>query len=422
MKGRIKIFCALLAVALTVLCVQPASLQAASNIPESELAICGFAVDANMFESCFCLGKSSMTIKNKYGSPLFIITTRVWVLRDKVSINGNYSDVMLVWTQLEPQTFYLSNNPLTYKTYPESLKSTFFPQEFVGSSPKTQVVSTTYSLGADVGGDTSGFSGGISGSVSTQKNCLVIRNNSSAISDRSELFYDYRPGFILDNKFDYIGGVSEQIGMTSFRSTVSDYTISLNSTVNCGYTIGVVIYNGSYCTSGTQNRSFRTSFSAADDSTPDPIATGKVSYKTHVQDYGWQNYVSNGAVSGTSGESKRLEAIQIKLEDMSGSVQYRTHVQDIGWMSWVANDALSGTTGQSKRLEAIQISLTGDAAKVYDIHYSVHAQNMGWMDWAKNGESAGTSGFGYRLEAIKIVLVRKGGSAPGATARAFVQG
>jgi uncharacterized protein YjdB len=147
-----------------------------------------------------------------------------------------------------------------------------------------------------------------------------------------------------------------------------------------------------------------------------------INYRTHVQDIGWQPYVSNGMTSGTSGQSKRLEGIQIKLNNIEGGIEYRTHVQDIGWMDWVADDAMSGTSAQSKRLEAIQIRLTGAAAEAYDLYYCVHAQNTGWLDWAKNGESSGTSGFGYRLEAIQIVLVPKGGPAPGATARPFVQG
>jgi len=146
-----------------------------------------------------------------------------------------------------------------------------------------------------------------------------------------------------------------------------------------------------------------------------------VSYQTHVQDIGWQGYVSNGTVSGTSAQSKRLEAIQIKLQNIAGGIEYRTHVQDIGWMDWAADDGLSGTYGQSKRLEAIQISLTGAAKDMYDVYYCVHAQNNGWLDWAKNGEPAGTAGFSYRLEAIKVVLVFKGGAAPGPTARPFVQ-
>ena len=154
----------------------------------------------------------------------------------------------------------------------------------------------------------------------------------------------------------------------------------------------------------------------------EPVTAPTVSYKTHVQDVGWQSYVSDGAVSGTSGQSKRLEGIQIKLGNIAGGIEYSTHVQDIGWQGFVANDAMSGTSGQSKRLEAIKIRLTGAAAEAYDIYYCVHAQDTGWLDWAKNGEAAGTAAFSYRLEAIKIVLVPKGGPAPGPTARAFVQG
>lgn len=147
-----------------------------------------------------------------------------------------------------------------------------------------------------------------------------------------------------------------------------------------------------------------------------------ISYQSHVQDVGWQDYVSNGAVSGTSAQSRRLEAIRIKLSSLDGGIEYKTHVQDIGWMDWVADGASSGTSGQSKRLEAIQIRLTGAAAEQYDVYYRVHAQNTGWMDWAKNGESSGTAAFSYRLEAIQIVLVSKGGTAPGPTARPFIQG
>lgn len=147
----------------------------------------------------------------------------------------------------------------------------------------------------------------------------------------------------------------------------------------------------------------------------------KVSYQTHVQDIGWQGYFSNGLVSGTSGQSKRLEAIRIKLENIAGGIEYRTHVQDIGWQGWVANDQLSGTSGQSKRLEAIQVRLTGAAATNYDVYYRVHAENTGWLDWAKNGQSAGTAGYSYRLEAIQIKLVEKNGAAPGSTTRPFIE-
>ena len=140
-----------------------------------------------------------------------------------------------------------------------------------------------------------------------------------------------------------------------------------------------------------------------------------VSYIVHCQDYGWEeDWKKDGQTSGTVGESKRLEAIQIKLpKGVSGSIEYRTHIQDIGWeKNWSKNGEKSGTERQCKRLEAIQIRLTGEVAENYDVYYSVHAENFGWLGWAKNGEEAGTAGYGYRLEAIRIQLVTKGDKAP----------
>jgi len=148
-----------------------------------------------------------------------------------------------------------------------------------------------------------------------------------------------------------------------------------------------------------------------------------VTYSTHVQNVGWQEKTYDGRMSGTSGKSLRLEGIQIGLDNQrySGNIEYRTHIQNIGWeKSYKRNNQMSGTSGRSLRLEAIQIRLTGEMAKKYDVYYSVHCQNFGWMGWAKNGESAGSAGYSYRLEGIKIVLVEKGHSAPGSTAKSFI--
>lgn len=147
------------------------------------------------------------------------------------------------------------------------------------------------------------------------------------------------------------------------------------------------------------------------------------SYQTHVQNVGWQGWKSVGESSGTSGQSLRLEGIQVKVdsEDYDIGVEYQTHVQNIGWQGFKNNGETSGTYGQSLRLEGIQLKLTGADADKFDIYYQVHAQNYGWLDWAKNGESAGTEGFGLRLEAIKIQVVLKGDDAPGLTDHAFVK-
>lgn len=145
-----------------------------------------------------------------------------------------------------------------------------------------------------------------------------------------------------------------------------------------------------------------------------------VVYQTHVQTIGWQGWKKDGEMSGTSGQSKRLEGINIKLENLNGNVEYQTHVQSIGWQGWKSNGAMAGTSGQSKRLEAIKIKLSGEAANQYDIYYRVHAQSYGWLDWAKNGEAAGSEGYSKRLEGIEIRLIKKGEAAPGSTSRPFV--
>ncbi|SLL17781.1 Beta-N-acetylglucosaminidase precursor [Mycobacteroides abscessus subsp. abscessus] len=147
-----------------------------------------------------------------------------------------------------------------------------------------------------------------------------------------------------------------------------------------------------------------------------------ISYSTHVQSYGWMNSVTNGKLSGTTGKSKRVEAVKIDLKNKpySGDITYKTHVQSYGWGNNVKNGAVSGTTGKAKRVEAIQLNLTGDMAKHYDVYYRVHSQSYGWLGWAKNGQSAGTEGFSKRVEAMQVVLVKKGQPAPGSTQKPFV--
>ena len=151
-----------------------------------------------------------------------------------------------------------------------------------------------------------------------------------------------------------------------------------------------------------------------------PAAT--VNYQVHAQSYGWMNTVPGGTIAGTTGKGKRLEAIKIdlKTQGVTGGIVYNTHVQSLGWTKDVSNNGVSGTTGRSKRIEAICMHLTGDITAYYDIYYRVHCQSLGWLDWAKNGQMAGTTNGGKRMEAIQIQLVKKGGKAPGATAKPYV--
>lgn len=213
-------------------------------------------------------------------------------------------------------------------------------------------------------------------------------------------------GIIRNAKYNGLTGL---IIEHCFINNVSDYNNYLNSDAKL-QKLGVADANGIVSALGLTKASENSVVSSSP----------SISYQTHVQDYGWQSWKLNGEVSGTVGQSKRLEGINIKLSNINGSIEYKTHVQDYGWQDWKSNGQMSGTSGQSKRLEAIQIKLSGEAANQYDVYYRVHAQDYGWLDWAKNGESAGTEGYSKRLEGIQIVLVKKGENAPGSTSRPFI--
>ena len=126
-------------------------------------------------------------------------------------------------------------------------------------------------------------------------------------------------------------------------------------------------------------------------------------------------------MAGTTGQNKQVEAIQIDLKypEYSGGIKYKSHIQDIGWQSYVSNGTVSGTVGRNKEMEAICIELTGEMAEKYDVYYQVHSSEFGWLGWAKNGEKAGSEGYARQMEAIRIQLVEKGGKAPEDIGKAF---
>lgn len=143
-----------------------------------------------------------------------------------------------------------------------------------------------------------------------------------------------------------------------------------------------------------------------------------VEYSGHQQHYGDLASVANGASLGVIGESLRLEALNASLltsdTSLSGGIRYRSHIQDIGWESgWTSGGNMTGTSGKSKRLEAVQIQLTGDLATYFSVWYRVHVENYGWLGWARDGQTAGTEGISYRIESIEVKIVPKGGAAPG---------
>ena len=137
------------------------------------------------------------------------------------------------------------------------------------------------------------------------------------------------------------------------------------------------------------------------------LGISPIEYRAHSQNIGWQDWVKNGELAGTTGQSLRLEAFEIKSNVDGVGLSYTAHVQNIGWQDNVSDGETAGTTGQSYRAEAIKISLTGDKASQYNVFYRVHVKDFGWLGWAENGESAGTEGYAMRIEGVEIKLLSK---------------
>lgn len=125
-------------------------------------------------------------------------------------------------------------------------------------------------------------------------------------------------------------------------------------------------------------------------------AKHNIGYRAQCEDYGWQNWVYDGNTAGTTGQCKRLEAIQI---DYDKPVYAKAHIQgDNGWRDYgkINKDTVIGTVGEYKRLECL--CLKGD------LEYRVHMQDTGWTCWtyADGTATLGSVGESLRIEAIQI--------------------
>jgi len=129
------------------------------------------------------------------------------------------------------------------------------------------------------------------------------------------------------------------------------------------------------------------------------VAPPSIQYQAHVQDIGWQDSVRDGATAGTTGQSLRLEALMIRVDNSNGCLTIEGHVENYGWQAPRTNGEIVGTVGEHLRLEAIKIN-----CDKLNLTYRVHIQDTGWTEWAKNGDVAGTVGQAKRIEAIEIKL------------------
>jgi hypothetical protein len=127
-------------------------------------------------------------------------------------------------------------------------------------------------------------------------------------------------------------------------------------------------------------------------------------YQVHLQDIGWQEWKKNGEIAGTTGQRKRVEAIQIKLDNAPAgyNISYQVYVRELGWQGWKTNGEVAGTTGESRPVEAIQIQVIGSTT--FGATYELFFPDLGWQPFTVDGVQAGPTADNVQLEAIRIQL------------------
>ena len=141
-----------------------------------------------------------------------------------------------------------------------------------------------------------------------------------------------------------------------------------------------------------------------------------VTYSSLVEG-SWQNDVSAGEVSGTTGKGIPITGFSVKTNSpVAGVINYRLHLSNEGWTSDESNGGRLSSAAGFNSVEAIRISLSGDLATYFDVWYRVHVDNVGWLGWTKNGTVAGSTGYGTHVQAVQVQLTKRGANAPGSTA------
>jgi Clostridial hydrophobic W len=151
------------------------------------------------------------------------------------------------------------------------------------------------------------------------------------------------------------------------------------------------------------------------------METNTLSYRSQLQGLGWQAAVTSGNVTGTTGQSRRLEGIQIWSEDPNVIPAYRGYVQNTGWQPEVQDGKVAGTVGQALRMEAIQVRLA-QPGSFSNVQYRAYVEGIGWQPFITGGQAcstnaqcatnlcasgvcaAGTVGQSRRIEALQIQI------------------
>lgn len=140
-----------------------------------------------------------------------------------------------------------------------------------------------------------------------------------------------------------------------------------------------------------------------------PVNDYGLYYRAHCQTAGTLAPVRDGQAAGTTGYKKRLEGFWIDLRKLrekypQAKLSAKVHIQGTGWVRYanVEHDTLLGTTGQGKRIEAVELTLAGVPGK--NIYIQLHLAGHGWTGWIPGGFASGSTGIGTAVEAVRFKI------------------
>jgi hypothetical protein len=129
-----------------------------------------------------------------------------------------------------------------------------------------------------------------------------------------------------------------------------------------------------------------------------------LTYQTHVASKGWGSWLEENSISNPLDQQRNLQAIKISFT--SHKIFYAVYYNEKeGWSEEVTYPEQAGTTGKSKPIYGIRIRLDEAGTKKFDILYRVHKFDDTWTDWVKNGEVIYS--YGVQINAIQIKLETK---------------
>lgn len=120
----------------------------------------------------------------------------------------------------------------------------------------------------------------------------------------------------------------------------------------------------------------------------------------NVERLGWQPYVNEWDVGGSTGQSLNIYAFKV-LYDGPGVLRISAYFDGLGWIPEVTGDQQVGNENQRRGLRALRITLSGVPSN-YHVDYQGHFQDLGWTGIVRDGQVCSSPDYTKRLESLRI--------------------